>query len=34
MPTIRITQKIQKEIGVKPADLVQIEESNVPFAEW
>jgi hypothetical protein len=34
MPTIHLTQKLQKEIGLKPTDLVQTDESNVPFAEW
>lgn len=34
MPTIHLTQKLQKEIGIKPADLVQAEASATPFAEW
>ncbi|MCK5216041.1 MAG: hypothetical protein KAR05_11905 [Candidatus Omnitrophica bacterium] len=34
MPIIRVTQKLQKEIGVKFADLPQIDETDMPFAEW
>lgn len=34
MPTIRFTQKFQKEIGMKPADFVQVKETDVPFVEW
>lgn len=34
MPTIHLTQKLQKEIGMKLVDLVQVEESDTPFAEW
>lgn len=34
MPNLHMTQKLQKEIGIKPADLVQVDESDVPFAEW
>lgn len=31
---IRATQKLQKEMGLKPADLVDVEESAEPFVEW
>lgn len=34
MSIIHLTQKLYKEIGIKPTDLVQIEESDTPFAEW
>ena len=34
MSVIHLTQKLQKEIGMKPADLAQVEETEVPFAEW
>lgn len=34
MPTIHLTQKLQKEIGIKPSDLMQVEELDAPFAEW
>ncbi len=34
MPIIRLTQKLQKECGIKPVDLVQVEESSAPFTEW
>lgn len=34
MPTIHLTQKLQKELGISPADLVQVEEADTPFAEW
>lgn len=34
MPTIHLTQKLQKEIGLKPVDLARVEESDTPFAEW
>jgi hypothetical protein len=34
MSTIHLTLKLQKELGIKPTDLVPIEESDTPFAEW
>ena len=34
MVFIRITQKLQKELGVKPADLVTDENSIGAFQEW
>ena len=33
MPTIRFTQKFQKEIRITPADLTQADESEYPFPE-
>jgi len=34
MPIIRLTQKLQKEIGIKPVELSQVQEKSVPFTEW
>ncbi len=34
MTIIHLTQKLQKEIGIKPAALVRVEESDEPFDEW
>lgn len=34
MPIIRVTQKLQKEIGIKPSDLAVVPEQYVPFEEW
>lgn len=34
MSLIRITQKLQKEMGLKPADLAAGEEVCAPFEEW
>lgn len=34
MPLIRITQKLQKETGLKVADLKAAEETCAPFEEW
>lgn len=34
MLLIRLTQKLQKEIGVKPADLAVAQTSRAPFEEW
>jgi len=34
MLLVHLTQIFQKEIGIKPADLVQVEESDAPFTEW
>lgn len=34
MPIIRVTKKLQKEIGIKPSDLAVVQEQCVPFEEW
>ncbi|MBU0684062.1 MAG: hypothetical protein KJ864_07225 [Candidatus Omnitrophica bacterium] len=34
MPLIRVTQKLQKEIGIKPADLERVRETSELFTEW
>ncbi|PIW33865.1 MAG: hypothetical protein COW28_02315 [bacterium (Candidatus Ratteibacteria) CG15_BIG_FIL_POST_REV_8_21_14_020_41_12] len=34
MPVIHITQKLQKELGLKQADLSAIAEQSGPFVEW
>ena len=35
MPLIRITQKLQKEMRIKPVDLpAASSENSAPFAEW
>ncbi len=34
MPVIHITQKLQKELGLKQADLSAITKQNNPFVEW
>ena len=34
MLLIRLTQKLQKEMGLKPADLTTGEEVCAPFEEW
>ncbi len=34
MPIIRLTQKLQKELSLKPVDLVQADETDAPFVEW
>ena len=34
MPILRITQKLQKEIGIKPDNLAMSDETCVPFEEW
>jgi len=34
MPVIRMTQKLQKELGLKPADLTPSAQNDAPLAEW